>query len=163
MRALLLAVTFLTVNAAADQPMQSVGVANSGLTEGALALLRGRHEKGIELTLRGLEEANNKMEEEVALSNLCAGYTNMGEYAKALRYCDILLTRNDKAWRGYNSKALIYIFTKQYDKAEDALIKGEALNSGAHTMKIARGLYLDATQPVVPEIVIDDRDKEEQL
>jgi hypothetical protein len=36
-------------------------------------------------------------------------------------------------------------------------ISGEALNKAATTMKIARALYLDATQTVVPEIEIDDR------
>jgi hypothetical protein len=60
-------------------------------------------------------------------------------------------------WRPYNSKALIYVYTKQYEKAEQALIKGEALNPDARSMKIACALYLDATNPVTPEIEVDDR------
>jgi tetratricopeptide (TPR) repeat protein len=137
--------------------MYVTGSANSDISAGARALLGGRNEKGIELTLSGLKAANGKKEEEVALSNLCAGYTNLGDYETALKYCDMLLQRNDKKWRAYNSKALIFIYTKQYKKAEQELIKGEALNPNARTMKIARALYLDATNPVVPEIEIDDR------
>ena len=142
----------------ADEPRWIIGSANSDIANGARALLGGRNEQGIRLTLKGLENANSEEEEEVALSNLCAGYTNMGDYDTALRYCDILLQRNDKVWQAYNSKALIFINTKQYDKAEQALLKGEAINPDARSMKIARALYLDATQPVIPEVQVDDRD-----
>ena len=64
---------------------------------------------------------------------------------------------SDPRIRTFNSKALIFIYTKQYKKAEQELIKGEALNPDARSMKIARALYLDATNPVAPEIEIDDR------
>ena len=157
MRPVLIAAVFLASTCWADQPMYVIGSANSDLAAGARALLGGRNEKGIELTLSGLKAANGKKEEEIALSNLCAGYTNLGNYETALKYCDILLQRNDKMWRAYNSKALIFIYTKQYKKAEQELIKGEALNPDAYSMKIARALYLDATNPVAPEIEIDDR------
>jgi len=157
MRLVLIAAVFLASTCWANEPRFVIGSANSDLAAGARALLGGRNEKGIELTLSGLKKANGKKEEEVALSNLCAGYTNLGNYETALKYCDILLQRNDKMWRAYNSKALIYIYTKQYEKAEQELIKGEALNPDARTMKIARALYLDATNPVAPEIEIDDR------
>ncbi len=157
MRPVLLAAVFLASTCWAEQPMYVIGSVNSDLSAGARALLGGRNEKGIELTLSGLKAANGKKEEEIALSNLCAGYTNLGNYETALKYCDILLQRNDEMWRAYNSKALIYIYTKQYEKAEQELIKGEAINPDAHSMKIARALYLDATNPVAPEIEIDDR------
>jgi hypothetical protein len=52
--------------------------------------------------------------------------------------------------------------TEQWDKAEADLIKGEELNAGAYTMKVARAMYMDAVHPVTPEIEIDDRDKEEE-
>jgi len=159
-RITLSAAIFLTSLSLASEPAYVIGHTNPSLSEGARHLRAGRDEKGIELTLAGLRTANGKKEEEIALSNLCAGYTNLGDYETALRYCDILLTRNDKNWRAYNSKALIYVHTKQYDKAESALLKGEAINPGARSMKIARALYLDATQPVVPEIEVDDRQKQ---
>ena len=157
MRPVLIAAVFLASTCWAAEPSYVIGSANPDMYEGARALLAGRNEEGIRLTLKGLQAANGKKEEENALSNLCAGYTNLGDYDTALKYCDILLQRNDKLWRAYNSKALIYIYTKQYEKAEQELIKGEAINAGARTMKIARALYLDATNPVAPEIEVDDR------
>jgi len=147
---------------AVNQPIWVIGSMNKHIAEGGRALRAGENEEGIKLTLLGLQLANGKREEEVALSNLCAGYTNLGDYETALKYCDILLQRNDKMWRAYNSKALIYIYTKQYEKAEQELIKGEALNPDARTMKVARALYLDATNPVAPEIEIDDRQIDNQ-
>jgi tetratricopeptide (TPR) repeat protein len=157
MRPLLIAAVFLASACWAVEPTYVIGSANPDISDGARALLGGRNEEGIRLTLKGLKSANGKKEEEIALSNLCAGYTNLGDYESALKYCDILLQRDDKLWRAYNSKALIYIYTKQYEKAEQELVKGEALNPDARTMKIARALYLDATNPVAPEIEIDDR------
>jgi tetratricopeptide (TPR) repeat protein len=162
MRHILVAAVFLAMTCWADEPMYSIGSANPDISNGARALLGGRNEEGIRLTLKGLKNADGKEEEEIALSNLCAGYTNLGNYEMALKYCDILLQRNDKLWRAYNSKALIYIYTKQYEKAEQALIKGEALNPNTRSMKIARALYLDATNPVVPEIEVDDRKTDNQ-
>lgn len=159
MRSVLLALLVLAPACWAQEPAFVIGSRNPDLYEGARALLAGRNEEGIRLTLSGLEKANGKKEEEVALSNLCAGYTNLGDFNTALKYCDILLQRNDQLWRVYTSKALIYIFTKQYDLVEPVLAKGEALNPGARSLKIARALYLDATKPVRPEIEIDDRDR----
>lgn len=141
----------------ADEPRIVIGTRNTDLANGAAALLRGKHEEGIRLTLAGLAAANGAKEEEIALSNLCAGYTNLGSFQTALKYCDNLLHRNDKNWRAHNSKALIYIYTKQYEKAELSLVKAEALNPGARSLKIARGMFLDATKPVTPEIEVDDR------
>jgi tetratricopeptide (TPR) repeat protein len=158
-RLALLTTIFLASTCLASDQRIIVGDNNPNLAEGARQMIAGHDEKGVELTLLGLRVANGKREEEIALSNLCAGYTNLGDYETALRYCDILLVRNDKSWRAYNSKALIYINTKQYDQAESALLKGEAINPDARSMKIARALFLDATQPVVPEIEVDDRQK----
>lgn len=159
MRWALIAFTLLAASAWSQEPRFQIGSSNPDLYAGAQALYAGRFDKGIRLTFKGLEAATDKRQEEIALSNLCAGYTNMGDYESALKYCDILLQRNDKLWRPYNSLALIYIETKQYDKAEEALAKAEAINPRARTVKIARALFLDATQPVRPDIEIDDRKK----
>lgn len=138
-----------------------IGVRNMPLKSGAEALLAGDYEEGIRLTHLGLTQAFGVREEEAALSNLCAGYLQLEKYDTALQYCEMLLARNDEHWRAYNNRALIYMKTKQWDKAEADLIKGEELNAGAHTMKLARAMYMDAVHPVSPEIEIDDRDKED--
>jgi len=160
MRPMVILLLSLATAGWAQDAQYSIGSSNLDLYEGAKALLANRYEDGIRLTFKGLEAANSRKEEEVALSNLCSGYTNMGDYESAIKYCDILIQRNDRLWRPYNSLALIYITTKQYDKADAALVKGEALNPGAQSLKIARALYLDATQPVRPDIEIDDRKKD---
>ncbi|MGI9204515.1 MAG: tetratricopeptide repeat protein [Woeseiaceae bacterium] len=136
-----------------------IGPRNIPLDDGAKALLAGRDEEGVELTLKGLKFAQGRREHEAALSNLCAGYVKLGKYDEALKYCDLLLARNDKNWRGYNNRAVVYIQMKQWEKAEQDLTKGEALNPGARTMKVARSMYMDAVHPVRPEIEIDDRQK----
>ncbi len=160
MRLVTIAAIFLASTCWADERRIVIGSVNPDLSAGARALLGGRNEEGIRLTIKGLKAANGKNQEEMALSNLCAGYTNLGDFETALGYCDDLLQRNNKLWRPYNTKALIYIYTKQYEKAEQELIKGEAINPNARSMKIARALYLDATNPVAPEIVIDDSSPE---
>lgn len=141
----------------ASEPNYVIGSRNPDLSEGSRLLQAGKDEEGIRLTLLGLESATSKKDEEVALSNLCAGYTNLGDYQTALNYCDSVLRRNDMSWRAYNSKAFIYIYTKQFEKAEIALVKGEAINPRARSMKIARAMFLDATQPVEQVIEIHDR------
>jgi len=145
----------------ASEPDFVIGSMNPDLFEGAKLLQAGKDAEGIRRTLLGLESATSAKDEEVALSNLCAGYTNIGDFQTALKYCDIVLARNDKSWRAYNSKAFIYIYTRQYEKAEIELLKGEAINPRARSMKIARAMYLDATQPVEPAVEIDDRPREE--
>lgn len=138
-----------------------IGPRNLPLHMGAQALLQGDSEEGVRQTLRGLQLAHGRREEEAALSNLCAGYIKLGNFTEALKYCDILLTRNDKNWRGYNNRAVVHIMTKQYEKAAADLDKGEELNPGARTLKVARAMYMDAVYPVRPEIEIDDRENQE--
>ncbi len=145
----------------AQNPTTVIGPRNLPLHDGAQALLAGDTKEGVRLTHQGLELAMGRREQEAALSNLCAGYIQLGKYDDALKYCDILLARNDKNWRGYNNRAVIFIQTKQWEKAERDLISGEELNPGARTMKVARSMYMDAVHPVRPEIEIDDRQKED--
>jgi tetratricopeptide (TPR) repeat protein len=136
-----------------------LGVRNQPLKVGAELLLAGNYEEGVEMTHKGLAQAFGSREEEAGLSNLCAGYLQLRKYDTALQYCNMLLVRNAKHWRGYNNRALIYIKTEQWEKADADLSKGEELNAGAYTMKVARSLYMDAVHPVAPEVEIDDREK----
>ena len=89
-----------------------IGIRNLPLKRGADMLLAGQYEKGVQLTHQGLTQAIGFREEEAALSNLCAGYLQLEKYDTALQYCEMLLVRNDKHWRAYNNRALIYIKTK---------------------------------------------------
>lgn len=137
----------------------TLGTRNVPLRDGAQALLAGRDEDGVRLTLEGLAIAEGKREEEAALSNLCAGYIKLEKYDEAIKYCNTLLQRNEQSWRAYNNRAVIYIQTKQYEKADHDLSRAEEISPGAHTVKIARAMYRDAVDPVQPEVEIDDRKK----
>jgi tetratricopeptide (TPR) repeat protein len=137
-------------------PKAVIGPRNPDLQEGAELLLAGRTKEGVKMTLRGLKSAQGTREEEAALSNLCAGYVMLERFTEALTYCDMLLSRNEKSWRAYNNRALIYIFTEQYDKAHQDLARAEELNPGARTLMVARTIYLNAVDPLAPEIEIDD-------
>jgi tetratricopeptide (TPR) repeat protein len=139
-------------------PTTVIGPTNPPLHDGAQELLAGHAEQGIKLTMQGLKIASNSREEEAALSNLCAGYIMIEKFDDAMKYCELLLLRNEDSWRAYNNRAVIYIKTGQYEQAEQDLLRGEALRPGAHTLKIARAMYMDAVHPVVPEIIVDDRD-----
>jgi tetratricopeptide (TPR) repeat protein len=140
-----------------DGPTTVIGPRNPELQEGAQHLLAGRAKEGIDLTLRGLKVAQGAREEEAALSNLCAGYIMLESFEEALKYCELLISRNDESWRGYNNRAVIYIHTGEYEKAHRDLVRGEELNPGARTLRVARAMYLDAVDPVTPEVEIDDR------
>lgn len=134
-----------------------IGPRNPDLKRGSELLLVGKADQGVELTLRGLEVAQGAREEEAALSNLCAGYIMLKQYDEALKYCDLLLARNDKSWRGYNNRAVIHIATEQFERAHRDLVRAEELNPGAQTIRVARAIYLDAVNPVAPQVEIDDR------
>lgn len=138
-------------------PMTVIGPKNPDLQKGSELLLAGDARRGVDLTLAGLKMAQGGREEEAALSNLCAGYIMLEEFVEALKYCELLLARNDRSWRGYNNRAVIYIATEQYEKAHRDLVRAEELNPGAPTLRVARAIYLDAVNPVAPQVEIDDR------
>lgn len=135
-----------------------IGPRNPDLLDGANALLAGDGERGVKLTLSALEIAAGAREEEAALSNLCAGYILLEKFDEALKYCELLLARNEDNWRAYNNRAVVYIKTGQYAKAEQDLLRGEELRPGAHTLKVARAMYMDAVFPVEAEVTVDDRE-----
>ena len=143
--------------AASGDSRTVIGPSNLNLYDGANALMAGDAEEGVRLTLLGLNMAANERERQTALSNLCAGYVLLGQLDTALDYCNRVLARNDRHWRGYNNRALIYIKQKRYLEAEQDILKGQELKPNDRNLKIVRGMLLDETDPVAPSIIIDDR------
>ena len=134
-----------------------LGPGNLPLHDGAAALLAGDAKDGVKLTLLGLSQAHDSRERRTAKSNLCAGYALLENYATALAYCDEVLEEDDKYWRAYSNRALVYIKLRRFDEAQQDLLKGEAISPHSRTLKAVRKMYLDATDPVAPIVVIDDR------
>jgi tetratricopeptide (TPR) repeat protein len=145
------------IQAGASAATTIVGPRNQPLYDGAQAIQAGSIETGVRLTLEGLSLAEGRREEEAALTNLCTGYLRLRQFDAALKYCNMLLQRNENAWRGYNSRAMIYLEQEAYEKADEDLKRAEAINPGAQTLKVARALYMDAVHPVAPAVEIDDR------
>lgn len=141
-----------------------MGPKNIELQDGANALRAGDAEEGIRLTSIGLSQATNSQERSAAYSNLCAGYVLLGEYERGLPFCNDALEENDRHWRARCNRALIYIKLRRFAEANEDLLVGEEINPKAKTLQAVRKMYLDATNPVAPTVIVDDRrdsDREE--
>lgn len=134
-----------------------LGPTNPDLYYGAEALLAGDGEEGVRLTLLGLKRAASSHERTTGMSNLCAGYIMLEQYETGLSYCDQVLAEKDQHWRAYSNRALAYLKLGRFEEAEADLQKAEAIAPNARTVKVVRSMLLDATNPVAPLIVIDDR------
>ena len=134
-----------------------MGPRNPQLADGATALKAGKIDDGVRLTLLGLEKSHGQRERTAALANLCAGYLLLGQLDESLGYCDQAIAVNDRNWRAYNNRALVYMELDRYEDAEADIIRGQELAPNAKTLKVAKGMLLDETQPVSPNIIIDDR------
>jgi len=134
-----------------------IGPSNPDLYNGAEALRAGNAEEGVRLTLRGLQTESDSRDRTTGLSNLCAGYILLKQFDTALSYCNQVLARNDRHWRGYSNRALVYIQLERYPEAEQDLQMAETLAPKSRKVKTVRAMLLDATDPVAPQIVIDDR------
>lgn len=147
----------MCLSATARQNTTVLGPNNPELHAGANALLAGDAEEGVRLTLRGLRYEGNSRDRITGLSNLCAGYIMLGQFEEGLKYCDEVLEQNDEYWRAYSNRAYLYLKLDRLEEAEQDLQKAEALAKNARTVKTVRSMLLDKTDPVAPEIVIDDR------
>ncbi|MDA0705972.1 MAG: tetratricopeptide repeat protein [Proteobacteria bacterium] len=148
----------LAANLAAAQGSKTViDPTNLELFDGAKALLAGDAKEGVRLTLIGLQRASSASEREAAKSNLCAGYSLLEDYSVALAYCDEVLRGNANHWRTLSNRALIYIRLERYVEADADLLRGEAIAPEARTLLAVRRAWLNATNPVSPIIIIDDR------
>jgi tetratricopeptide (TPR) repeat protein len=144
-------------HAVAQENKTVIGPRNADLYHGANALLAGDAEEGVRLTMRGLQTETSRQDRITAMSNLCAGYIMLEKLDTAVSYCDQVIEQNDRHWRAYSNRALAYIKLARYEEAEQDLQKAEALAANSRKVKTVRAMLLDATDPVEPEIVIDDR------
>lgn len=155
----LLVMTWMAAATAApsESAKTVLGPRNVYLADGADALSVGRGEEGVRLTLLGLQTAQGPREEKIGHANLCAGYLLVNQPDVALQHCNWVLDLDPMHWRTYNNRALVYLRLERFDEAEADIRKGQAIRPGSEKLKIVKGMYLDETQPVVPNIEVDER------
>jgi hypothetical protein len=134
-----------------------IGEKNPDLADGARLILAGDVAEGMRRTQLGIEAAQTRRERVAGFSNLCAGYIRLDQPATALDYCDQALALDGRHWRARCNRAVAYILLARPDAADADLRVAEAVAPGASSVRHARGMWRDATDPVVPTIVIDDR------
>ena len=137
-----------------------LGPKNEDLHAGAEALLAGDAEEGVRRTLKGLQYSSSQRNRIAGLSNLCAGYAMLDEPEQALPWCNQAIELNDRHWRAHSNRALVYIKLGRLAEAEQDLQKAEELAPYSRTVKTVRSMLLDATDPVAPLVIIDDRRQE---
>ena len=142
---------------AVEESKTVIGPSNQALYDGARALLEGDGEEGVRLTLEGLARVTSERDRIAAWANLCAGYALLDQLDTALEYCDRVIASNDRHWRSYSNRALIYVKLGRFGEAERDLGVAESLAPAATTVKRVRAMLLDAVDPVTPRIEIDDR------
>ncbi len=156
----ILLVTFLLASVPAtsnEESMTVIGPDNIYLADGADALIAGNGKDGVRLTLLGLKTANGTRQEKIGHSNLCAGYLLLNQPETALEHCNWVLELDPMHWRTYNNRALVYMRLERFDEAEEDIQKGQTIRPGSKKLKTVKGMYLDETQPVTPNIEIDER------
>ncbi len=142
---------------AAEEARTVLGPRNLNLYDGAQALMAGKGEEGVRLTLLGLASAQGSREKKAAHGNLCAGYMMIKQPEKALEHCNWVLERHPNHWKTYNNRALVYMELGRLEEAEEDIRRGQEINPDARTLKIVKGMYLDKTEPVTPHVEIDER------
>lgn len=147
----------LPLNVDGQEAKTIVGPYNAELTEGAEALMAGDAERGVELTLKGLKYETRRHDRRTGLSNLCAGYIMLDDLDTALEYCNQVIDQTDRHWRAYSNRALIYVKLGRLEEAEADLQRAEDMAPKARPVRAVRSMLRDMTEPVAPNIIIDDR------
>jgi tetratricopeptide (TPR) repeat protein len=140
-----------------DNHKTVIGPRNPFLADGADALVNGDGRRGVELTEKGLAIAEGAFEEKAALSNLCAGYLMVNQPQKALHACNQVLAQDPQFWRAYNNRALVYMELGRFAESESDIRRGQELRPKSRNLKLTKAKLLDATDPVVPTVEIDER------
>jgi tetratricopeptide (TPR) repeat protein len=115
---------------------------NALLADGAMALLNRQWEKGIQLTLMGLNDNVSNADRAAGLANLCAGYIATRQYELALESCDRSIAIAGTNWRAWQNRAAANLALGRIDDSMRDIQRGLAINPDSaelqETLAIAR-------------------------
>ncbi|MGD2167879.1 MAG: hypothetical protein PVF63_07195 [Gammaproteobacteria bacterium] len=132
------------------------GTPNELLSVGAQAMLAGRWEDGVRLTLMGLEQVGvNEQMRAAALSNLCGGYAALNQPDLAIEYCTQSIDIDEDNWRAWSNRSYAYWLKDQYVAAGADLERATSINDRARQLFQIRGMLNEAG--LKPRIVMEDR------
>ena len=140
-----------------------IGPRNMNLYDGANRLLAGDSKEGVRLTLLGLNAAHGAREVKIGHANLCAGFLLLEQLDTALEHCNWVLERYASHWRTYNNRALVYLRMKRFEESREDIRRGQELNPKSENLKEVKGMYLDEIEPVIEQILIDERRRKTEL
>ncbi len=116
-------------------PTTTLGSPNELLSAGAEAMRRREYREGIELTLNGLKLVSQPRDVAGALSNLCAAYAELKEFALALRACDQALQIDSGNWRTWNNRAAVHLGQGRHDEAISDVQAGLGIAPNSATLR----------------------------
>lgn len=133
-----------------------LGNENQLLSVGSQAMLAGRWEDGIRLTLLGLERPGvSEHMRASALSNLCGGYAALKQVDLAIETCTESIELNERNWRAWSNRSYAYWLKRDYDAAGEDLQTATSINDRARTLGRIRGMLNEAE--LEPSIIMEDR------
>jgi tetratricopeptide (TPR) repeat protein len=132
------------------------GVGNELLTVGSEAMLAGRWEDGVRLTLLGLEQVGVKDSQRAdGFSNLCGAFAALNQPDRAIDYCTQSIEIDEDNWRAWSNRSYAYWLKEQYDKAGVDLERATSINESARQLFQIRGMLNEAG--LRPRILMEDR------
>lgn len=115
---------------------------SSNLADGSLALLNRQWEKGIQLTLMGLQDTVSNQDRAAGYANLCAGFIALKQYERALENCDRSIAIAETNWRAWQNRAAAKLALGRIEESMRDIERGLAINPNApalqETLALAR-------------------------
>lgn len=108
---------------------------NAMLADGSLALSNRQWEKGIHLTLMGLQEAVSNNDRAAGHANLCGGYIAIKQFELALENCDRSIAIDDSNWRAWQNRAAANLSLGRIEDSMRDLERGFAINPNAPALQ----------------------------
>lgn len=115
---------------------------NAMLADGSIALVNRQWERGIQLTLLGLQESVSNDDRAAGYSNLCGAYVATEQYELALENCDRSIAISETNWRAWQNRAAANLKLGRIEASMRDIERGLAINPDApalqDTLEIAR-------------------------